>query len=67
MLFFYLIVEKCQINRIPKWAPFRLEMFKIASDSGAEGAYDAPPDPLVVWGFLPSAIAVSRLRRLIPL
>ena len=27
-------------------------------------AYDAPPDPLVVRGFLPSAIAASRLRRL---
>src|SRR6218665_1366398 len=33
----------------------------------AGGPYDAPPDPLVVRGFLPSAIAVSRLRRLIPL
>src|SRR6218665_2530441 len=28
-------------------------------------AYDAPPDPLVVRGFLPSAIAASRLQRLI--
>src|SRR6218665_3427758 len=28
------------------------------------GAYDAPPDPLVARGFLPSAIAASRLRRL---
>ena len=27
------------------------------------GAYDAPPYPLVVRGFLPSAIAASRLRR----
>ena len=26
----------------------------------AGGAYDAPPDPLVVKGFLPSAIAASR-------
>src|SRR5688572_7853223 len=26
------------------------------------GAYDAPPYPLVVRGFLPSAIAASRLR-----
>src|SRR6218665_961142 len=33
--FFDLIVEKCEINRIPKCAPFRLEMFKIASVSGA--------------------------------
>ena len=41
--------------------PFSLKMFKIAS---AGGAYDAPPDPLVVRGFLPSAIAASRLRRL---
>src|SRR6218665_3762571 len=31
------------------------------------GAYDAIPDPLVVKGFLPSAIAFSRLRRLIQL
>src|SRR6218665_1081071 len=30
-------------------------------------SYDAPPDPLVVRGFLPSAIAVLRLRRLIPI
>src|SRR6218665_2131506 len=30
----------------------------------AGGAYDAPPDPLVVRGFVPSAIAASRLRRL---
>jgi len=30
------------------------------------GAYDAPSDPLVVRGFLPSAITVSRLRHLIP-
>src|SRR6218665_4088186 len=28
------------------------------------GAYHAPPDPLVVRGFFPSAIAASRLRRL---
>src|SRR6218665_1314277 len=30
----------------------------------AGGAYDAPPDPLVGRGFLPLAIAASRLRRL---
>src|SRR6218665_4024308 len=30
----------------------------------AEGACDAPSDSLVVRGFLPSAIAASRLRRL---
>ena len=28
-------------------------------------AYDAPPDPIVVRGFLPSAISVSCLRRLL--
>src|SRR6218665_1132935 len=28
------------------------------------GAYHGPPDPLVVRGFLPSAIAASRLRHL---
>ena len=37
------------------------EMLKILTVSGA---YDAPPDPLVARGFLPSAIAASRLRRL---
>src|SRR6218665_2877152 len=30
----------------------------------AGGAYDAPPDPLIVRDFLHSAIAASRLRRL---
>src|SRR6218665_822400 len=30
----------------------------------AGGAYDAPPDPLVARGFLPSAIAASHLRHL---
>src|SRR6218665_1139983 len=40
------------------------EMFKIASISVAEGAYDAPSDSLVGRGFLPSAIAASRLWRL---
>ena len=29
----------------------------------AGGAYDAPPDPLIVRGFLPSAIATSRFQR----
>ena len=33
----------------------------------AVGAYDTPPDLLVKGGFLPSAIAVSRHRRLIPI
>src|SRR6218665_4176317 len=36
-------------------------MLKSAS---AGEAYDAPPDPLVARGFLPSAIAASLLRRL---
>src|SRR6218665_633049 len=40
------------------------EMFKIASISVAEGAYDAPSDSLRGPGFLPSAIAASRLWRL---
>src|SRR6218665_3210774 len=44
-------------------------MFKIASVSGAPpqtpmGSLRRSPDPLVVRGFLPSAIAASRLRRL---
>src|SRR6218665_3325386 len=48
-------------------------MFKIASVSlGLRprprwGSLRRSPDPLVVRGFLPSAIAVSRLRRLIPI
>ena len=74
ILFFRFNCLKCEINRIQKCTPFWLEMFKIASVSGAPrsgvprwGAYDALPDPLVVKGFLPSAIAFSRLRRLIPL
>src|SRR6218665_2645823 len=46
-------------------------MFKIAWVSGAPpqtplGNLRRSPDPLVVRGFLPSAIAVSRLRRRIP-
>jgi len=47
-------------------------MFKIALVSGAPnpdpavGAYYPLADPLVVRGFLPSAITVSRLWRLIP-
>src|SRR6218665_880592 len=47
------------------------EMFKIVSVSGAlpqtplrSLSYDAPLDPLVGRGFLPSAIASSRLRRM---
>src|SRR6218665_2084835 len=44
-------------------------MFKIASVSGAQprprwGSLRAPSDPLVIRGFLPSASAASRLRRL---
>ena len=38
--------------------------FWVSAPDPAGGAYDAPPDPLVVRGFLPSAIAASRLRRL---
>src|SRR6218665_2011001 len=71
--FFDLIVKKYETNNIPKCTPFWHEMFKIVSLSWgsvpdpAGGAYDAPPDPLVGRGFLPSAIAASRLRRLIPI
>src|SRR6218665_581747 len=51
---------------------FRLKCSKLRRFLGLRprlrwGAYDALPDPLVVRGFLPSAIAVSRLRRLIPI
>src|SRR6218665_3175632 len=66
ILFFRFNCLKCEINKIQICTPFSLEMFKIASVSDpAGGAYDAIPDPLVVRGFLSSAIAVSRLRRLI--
>jgi len=41
----------------------RVDFWGSAPDP-AEGAYDAPSDSLVVRGFLPSAIAASRLRRL---
>src|SRR6218665_2599918 len=41
----------------------RVDFWGSAPDP-AEGAYDAPSDFLVVRGFLPSAIAASRLRRL---
>src|SRR6218665_3711777 len=60
--FFDLIVKKYNINNIPKCTPFWHEMFKIASVSG--GAYDAPPDPLVVKGFFPTAITALCLRPL---
>src|SRR6218665_4001263 len=42
-------------NRVDLWG---------SAPGPAEGAYDAPSDSLVVRGFLPSAIAASRLRRL---
>src|SRR6218665_3413742 len=38
--------------------------FWVSAPDPAEGAYDAPSDSLIVRGFLPSAIAASRLRRL---
>src|SRR6218665_2644938 len=60
---FDLIVKKYELNNIPKCTPFWCEMFKITSDPAGR-AYDAPPDPIVDRGFLPSAIAASRLRRL---
>src|SRR6218665_1319462 len=45
-------------NRVGSWG---------SAPDPAGAAYDAPPDPLVVMGFLPSAIAASRLRRLNPI
>src|SRR6218665_3291854 len=69
LLFFDLIVKKYETNNIPKCTPFWHEMFKIASVSGAPpqtplGSLRRSPDPLVGRGFLPSAIAASRLQRL---
>src|SRR6218665_2396148 len=67
------LLKKYKIYKLKNYSIW-YEMFKIASVSGAPpqtsapdlagGAHDAPPDPLVVSGFLPSAICVSRLRRL---
>src|SRR6218665_1710349 len=69
LLFFDLIVKKYETNNIPKCTPFWHEMFKIASVSRAPPhtpwrAYDAPPEPLVGRGFLPSAIAAWGFQRL---
>src|SRR6218665_4004874 len=68
-LFFYLIVKKSEIKKIPKCTLFGMKCSKILTVSGAppqnpRGGYDPPPDPPVAGGFLPSAIAASRLRRL---
>src|SRR6218665_3513249 len=66
--FFDLIVKKYEINKSQKCTPFWHKMFKIAFFSGGSPPnppscppHDAPSDPLVVRGFLPSAIAASRL------
>jgi len=69
-LLFELIVTRYEINKSPKCTRFckkivrkRICFWGSAPDP-AGGAYDAPPDPLVVKGFLPSAIAAPRLQRL---
>ena len=67
--FLDLTAKNYEINKSPKCAPFRMRRSKSRRFLGLRsrprwGAYDAPSDPLVVRGFLPSAIAASRLRRL---
>src|SRR6218665_3269261 len=42
----------------------KLGLFWGSAPDPAGGAHDAPPDPLIVRGFEPSAIAASRLWRL---
>src|SRR6218665_626497 len=71
-IFFDLIVKKYEIYKSPKCAPLGMKCSKSRRFLGLRGlrprprwrAYDAPSDPLVVSGFLSSAIAASRLRRL---
>src|SRR6218665_4214469 len=50
--------RKIRDSRGPKMYSFWHKMFKIVS------VYDAAPEPLVVRGYLPSAIAATPLRRL---
>src|SRR6218665_1212604 len=51
------------VLRLTRNVQNRVDFWGSAPDP-AEGANDAPSDSLVVRGFLPSAIAASRLRRL---
>src|SRR6218665_2029717 len=67
--FFYLIFRKYEINKIPKCTPFGMKCSKSRRLLGLRprsrwGSLRCSPGPLVVRGFLPSAIAASRPRRL---
>src|SRR6218665_2352772 len=68
-LFFDLIVNKYEIKKIPNCTLFGMKCSKILTVSGAPpqtplGSLRRSLDPLVARGFLPSAIAASRLRHL---
>ena|SRR5688572_3245904 len=60
-MYFYMeiIGEKFEVNK----AQNVLHLASNAQNCADGGAYDAPPYPLVVRSFLPSAFAASRLRR----
>ena len=69
ILSFYLIVTKYEIYKSRKCTPFGMKCSKSRWSLGLcprphWGSLQRSPDPLVVRGFLPSAIAASRLRRL---
>src|SRR6218665_1425688 len=60
---------KNHLNILPKLASFDLKCSKMRWRLGLRprprwGAYDAPPDPLIVSGFAPKALAPRPLRRL---
>src|SRR6218665_674822 len=59
--FFDLIFRKYEINKIPKCTPFGMKCSKSRRLLGRRLRRSS--DPLVVRGFLPSAIAASRLRQ----
>src|SRR6218665_2417947 len=65
--FLDLTVKKYEINKSPKCAPFRMKCSKSRQFLGLRprpcwGSLRRSPDPIVVRGFLPSAIAASHLR-----
>src|ERR1700733_7667559 len=59
---------KCEVKRTKNVLHFAIKCSNFFGFWGsvpdpAGGAYDAPPDPLIVRGFLPSAIETSRVPR----
>src|SRR5688572_30970862 len=70
-MYFYIeiIGEKFEVNKSPKYAPFGIKCSKLRRLLGLRprprwgSLRRSPIPPIVVRGFLPSAIAASRLRR----